>query len=117
MTVPIWLIDDILVASLPADLRDQDAEVFQAELLERLAAERARGVILDLTAVDLVDSYLGRVLRDTAAMVRLMGAETVIVGLQPAVAITLVELGLDLPVARVDLNLGRGLAWFRTRTP
>lgn len=115
MTPAILSVDDLLIVSIPTDLKDREAERLQNDLLEHVQRTRAKGVILDLTAVEIVDSYLGRLLRDTAAMLRLMGTESVVVGLQPAVAITLVELGLDLPVSHTDLNLGRGLQWLKER--
>jgi rsbT antagonist protein RsbS len=113
VSVPVLTIEGVLVIVLPADLRDREAELLQREVLERLRTTRARGVLLDLSALSVVDSYLGRMLRDTAAMCRLMGARTAVVGLSPAVAITLVELGLDLPGVHTDLDLERGLRWLR----
>lgn len=112
---PILKVGKSLIATLPSEVPDDSAQAFQLALLERLRTTRATGVVIDLSTVDIVDTFLGRVIRDTAAMVRLMGGRTVVVGLRPAVAITLVELGLDLPVAHVDLDLGRGLAWLETQ--
>lgn len=113
MSIPILEIDNLLIISIQIDLGDTEAAQLQEDLLERLAETGARGILLDLTAVETVDSYLGRVIRDTAAMAHLMGAATALVGMRPAVAITFVELGLKLPQVHTDLNLERGLAWLR----
>lgn len=114
MTVPILKLDGIFIIALQGDLKDQDIAVLQQDLLDRLRQSPAAGVLIDLTGVEVVDSYMGRMLRDTAAMARLMGARTAVVGLRPAVAITLVELGLELPDIHTDLNLERGLAWLKS---
>ena len=113
MKTPLLQVGQVLVASLQGDLRDAEVDELQRAILERLAATRAHGVVLDLSTVELLDSYFGRMIRDTAAMCHLMGACTVLVGMQPAVAITLVELGLDLPGVHLDLDLGRGLQWLQ----
>lgn len=110
-TIPVLSLRGALVVSLPKELLDSEVEDLQRRLLEELRRTRAGGVVVDMTAVDIVDSYMGRVIRDTAAMCSLMGARSVVVGLQPAVAITLVELGLDLPGVHTDLDLERGLSW------
>lgn len=112
---PIVLLRGCLVVTVQEELHDQAAERLQARILERLQQVRAPGLIIDVTALPVVDSFLGRLLRDTAIMARLMGAETVLVGLQPAVAITLCELGLDLPGIHTDLDLERGLEWLERR--
>lgn len=111
--VPILQLEGFLVVSVQAELSDQSAENLQRRLLETVSVTGARGVVIDLTGLDLVDSYFCRVIRDTAAMSRLMGASTALVGLQPAVAVTLTELGLDLPDLHTDLSLERGLDWLR----
>lgn len=116
MSASVWQVEEALVVSLSADLRDAEVDGVQSRILERLAATRAKGIVIDLSTVDLLDSYFGRMIRDTAAMCRLMGASTCVVGMQPAVAITLVELGLDLPGIGVELDLGRGMAWLRKQT-
>ncbi|MCL5676527.1 MAG: STAS domain-containing protein [Firmicutes bacterium] len=115
MNIPILQIERFLIVSVQGELKDNDVAALQQNLLERLRRTEAAGVLIDLTAVELVDSYMGRLLRDTAAMIRLMGVPTAVVGLRPAVAITLVELGLDLPGIHTDLNLERGLTWLRTQ--
>ncbi|MBX6350947.1 MAG: STAS domain-containing protein [Clostridia bacterium] len=111
MSVPLVEIGRTLVISLPGELPDADVALLETSVLERLKGRRFTGVLIDLTAVDVVDSYLGRTIRDLAALSALMGARTVVTGISPAVAITLVELGLDLPRVRTELNLERGLAW------
>jgi rsbT antagonist protein RsbS len=108
--IPILKIGEVLIASIQTELTDRSAVQFKEDLLAAIARHSARGVIIDLTAVGLVDSFLGRILSDLAQMARLMGAQVVITGLQPEVAITLLELGLDLPGVRTALNLERGLA-------
>lgn len=113
--VPILQLGGFLVVSVQAELSDHAAENLQRRLLETVSATGARGVVIDLTGLDLVDSYFCRVIRDTAAMSRLMGASTALVGLRPAVAVTLTELGLDLPGIHTDLSLERGLDWLRNR--
>jgi rsbT antagonist protein RsbS len=95
--VPIVRVGDVLIASVQEELRDQDALTLQDELCEALERSESHGVLLDLSLVETVDSYLGRLLRDIALGARLLGAHTVVVGIRPAVAITLVELGLELP--------------------
>lgn len=115
MNIPVLQIERFLIVSVQGELKDNDVTALQQNLLERLRLAQALGVLIDLTAVEVVDSYMGRLLRDTAAMIRLMGVPTVVVGLRPAVAVTLVELGLDLPGIHTDLNLERGLTWLRTQ--
>jgi rsbT antagonist protein RsbS len=113
--VPIVCIDGVLVASVQEELYDRDALRLQEELTTGLEEDGARGVLIDLSAVQMVDSFLGRLLNDIAASTRLMGAETVVVGIQPAVAITLVELGLDLSGIRTVLDSDKGFAFLRRR--
>lgn len=115
--VPMVLLRGCLVVTLQQELHDQAAERLQSRILERLQEIRPLGLILDVTALPVVDSFLGRLLRDTAVMARLMGSRTVLVGLQPAVAITLCELGLDLPGIHTDLDLERGLEWIQRQLP
>lgn len=114
--VPILLMRGFLVVSVQRELHDRAAQKLQERLLERLEQTKAKGVLIDVTALAVVDSFLGRLLRDTAVMARMMGALTVLVGLQPAVAITLTELGLDLPGIHTDLDLERGLSWLENET-
>lgn len=111
--VPIVQVGAVLIATVLEDLHDRDALALQTELSERLERSGARGVLLDLSVVEIVDSFLGRLINDIAATARLLGAHTVVVGMQPAVAITLVELGLELPGVRTALNAERGRAILR----
>src|SRR5688572_24549576 len=107
--VPVLRIGDTLIATVLEELRDRDALELQNELASMLERSDARGVLLDISVVETVDSFLGRVLGETATMARLFGAHTVVVGMQPAVAITLVELGLELKGVRTALDATRGL--------
>jgi rsbT antagonist protein RsbS len=111
--IPILQIEDFLVASIQMPLHDTQAEQFKDDLLERIYATKSRGLVLDLTAIDVVDSFMARIVGDVAEMAGLMGARVVVTGLQPAVAITLVELGVELPNVVTALNLERGIAALR----
>jgi rsbT antagonist protein RsbS len=115
MKIPILRLDRILLISIQADLSDNDAMQFQSDLVTRVAEVEALGVAIDITALDVVDSYMARVINDTASMVRLLGAEVVICGVQPFVALTLVEMGRDLLGADCTFNLGEGLERLRAR--
>jgi rsbT antagonist protein RsbS len=111
--VPIVQLGDTLIATVQDELGDRDALSLQEELSLRLERHGARGILLDLSAVQTVDSFLGRTLNETASEMRLMGAVTVIVGIQPAVAITLVELGLELKGVRTALDAEKGMRLLR----
>jgi rsbT antagonist protein RsbS len=102
-------IGSTLVVTVLEDLHDRDALTLQIELLGQLERTGATGVLLDLSVVEIVDSFLGRMLNDIAVGVRLLGAQMVVVGIQPAVAITLVELGLELRGVRTAVSADRGL--------
>ncbi|MBK1640742.1 anti-anti-sigma factor [Chromatium okenii] len=115
MKIPILRLERILLVSIQVDLTDNDAMQFQSDLVEQVAEIEALGVAIDITALDVVDSYMARVINDTASMVRLLGAESVICGVQPFVALTLVEMGRDLLGADCAFNLGQGLEILRTR--
>lgn len=108
--VPVVRIGDILVAAVQEDLYDRDALALQTDLSTALEQTGAHGVLLDISVVETVDSFLGRLLNDIATLTRLLGAHTVLVGMQPAVAITLVELGLELKGVRTALDAEKGLA-------
>jgi rsbT antagonist protein RsbS len=112
--IPILKIEDTLVVTIQTELHDKHAVSLQVDILRELTRSRAKGVLIDVTAVDMVDSFLGRLIGETASMVRMMGARTCLVGLQPAVAITLVELGLELAGVHTALNMEKGLAWLRS---
>ncbi|WP_211263853.1 STAS domain-containing protein [Streptosporangium amethystogenes] len=108
--VPILKLGDILIVSIQIDLQDMSVLALQEDLSERVVATGARGVIIDITAVEIVDSFIGRMLATIAAISRMLDAETIVVGMRPAVAITLVELGLSLGGVRTALNLEKGVA-------
>lgn len=114
--IPILKVEDVLIASIQVALHDASAVQFKDDLLEKIHDTKARGVIIDLTAIDVVDSFIGRMIADIAAMAGLMGARVVLTGLQPAVAITLVELGLELAGVLTALNLEKGLDVMRHQT-
>lgn len=105
MTVAILRQGDDLIASIQSDLSDREILAFRNELAERVGRERARGVIVDVSALDVIDSFVARSLQSLAAIVRLRGAETVIVGIRPDVAIALVQFSLDLRPLKTALNL------------
>ena len=111
--VPIVRIGDTVIATVQEDLHDHDALTLQADLGTALERTGARGVLIDVSVVQIVDSFLGRLINEIAVGARLLGAHTVIVGIQPAVAITLVELGLELKGIRTALNPDKGLALLR----
>lgn len=112
-SVPILALEGFLVVSIQDDLTDNEAEDLQRRLLDQIERTGADGVLIDVSGLDIVDSYFCRILRDTAAMAQLMGAASCVVGLAPAVAVTLTELGLDLSMVHTDADLERGLAWLR----
>jgi rsbT antagonist protein RsbS len=114
--VPILKIGQTLFVSIQIDLQDESVMLLQEDLAAELAATAARGVIIDITAVEIVDSFIGRMLATIGSISRLFDAETVIVGMRPAVAITLTELGLSLNGVRTALNAEKGLARWNGRT-
>ena len=103
--IPILRIGDVLLVSIQVDLQDQIALALQDDLSNRIVETGAKGVLIDISALEIVDSFIGRMISTTAAVSRVLDAETVVVGMQPAVAITLVELGLQLPGVRTALNV------------
>jgi rsbT antagonist protein RsbS len=111
--IPILQIEDFLVASVQVSLHDRLAEQFRDDLLKRIYETKSKGFILDLTALDVVDSFLGRMIGEIAEMASLMGTHVVVSGLQPAVAITLVELGVELSGVSTVLNLQKGIIALR----
>jgi rsbT antagonist protein RsbS len=111
--VPVLRIGDVLLVSIQVDLEDQTVLNLQEDLADQIVARAARGVVIDITAVEIVDSFVGRMLATIAAISRMLDAETVVVGMRPAVAITLVELGLSLGGVRTALDLEKGLALLR----
>jgi rsbT antagonist protein RsbS len=111
--IPILQVESHLIASVQTELHDLAAMQFKDDLLQRIYETKACGVLIDLTAIDVVDSFIARIIGDLADMARLMGATVVVTGLQPAVAITLVELGVELRGVVTALNLEKGLAALR----
>jgi rsbT antagonist protein RsbS len=109
MKIPILQLGRILLVSIQVDLTDTDAMQFQNDLVNKIAATEALGVAIDITALDVVDSFMARLISDTASMARLLGAEVVICGIQPYVAMTLVEMGRDLIGADCAFNLEQAL--------
>ena len=107
--IPILKVAHALLATIPGNADDLTLETLQTDLLERLRKTGARGVLLDVSALDVVDSFIARSLNETGQMARLMNAEVVVVGVQPAVAMTLVDLGLKLSGVRTALNAEHGL--------
>ncbi|MFJ9599399.1 STAS domain-containing protein [Streptomyces althioticus] len=108
--VPVLRIGDVLLVTLQGDLHDGMAAQLQQDLAETIVASRVTGVVIDISGVEIVDSFLGRVLAETAAQTELLAARTVVAGMRPAVAITLVELGLTFPELRTALNTEAALA-------
>lgn len=113
MITPILRAGDILITSIQTDLTDRQAVQLQEEILAEVARNDSHGLVIDVTAMELMDSFMARVLNDTATMVQLMGARTVVVGMRPLVALTLVEMGRPLVGVEAALNLEQGLARLR----
>jgi rsbT antagonist protein RsbS len=107
--IPILKLGEYLLVSIQVDMHDRLAMQLQDDLTARIAATGARGVLIDISALEMVDSFIGRMLGNIAAMSRVLDAVTVVVGMRPAVAITLVELGMSLPGVRTALNVERGM--------
>lgn len=107
--IPILRMGRYLLVSIQVDMHDQLALTLQDDLTGRIVKDRAKGVLIDISTLDVVDSFIGRMIGNIAAMSRVLDAQTVVVGMQPAVAITLVELGLALDGVRTALNVERGM--------
>ena len=111
--VPILRLGDSLLVTVQVDMHDQLALTLQDDLTQKIVTHKARAVLIDISALELVDSFMGRMLGNIAAMSRVLDAMTVVVGMRPAVAITLVELGLSLPGIRTALNVDAGVELIR----
>ena len=114
--IPILRMGQFLIVSIQVDMHDRLALTLQADLASRISETSARGVLLDISSLEIVDSFIGRMISNIAATSRVLDAETVVVGIQPAVAITLVELGLSLPGVRTALNIEKGMVLLRQAT-
>jgi rsbT antagonist protein RsbS len=108
--IPILRMGRFLLVTIQVDMHDRLALALQDDLMEQIRAKHAQGVLLDISALDVVDSFIGRMIGNIAAMARVLDADTVVTGMRPAVAITLVELGLSLPGVRTALDIERGMA-------
>ena len=108
--IPILKMGEFLLVSIQVDMHDQLAITLQDDLTEQIVAHRAHGVLIDISSLEIVDSFIGRMIGNIAGMARMLDAETVLVGMKPAVAITLVELGMALVGVRTALNVEKGMA-------
>ena len=112
--IPIIKMGEFLLVSIQVDMHDRLAMTLQDDLTASVVKHRARGVLIDISSLEIVDSFIGRMLANIAAMSRVLDAETVVVGMRPAVAITLVELGVTLPGVRTALDVERGMSLLRS---
>jgi rsbT antagonist protein RsbS len=111
--IPILRMGEFLLVTIQVDMHDQLALRLQDDLTRAIEKKGAKGVLIDISALEMVDSFIGRMIADISGMARILDARTVLVGMQPAVAITLVELGLSLPGVATALNVERGMALLR----
>lgn len=112
--IPILKMGSYLLVTIQVDMHDRLALTLQDDLTNKISETGAKAVLIDISALDVVDSFIGRMLAGIAGMARILDAQTVVVGMQPAVAITLVELGLSLEGIRTALNVDRGMALLQT---
>lgn len=112
--IPILKMGEFLLVTVQVDMHDQLVMALQDDLTDRIVSSHARAVLIDISALEVVDSFIGRMLGNIASTSRILDAETVVVGMRPAVAITLVELGLSLPGVRTALNVEKGMDLLRT---
>ena len=115
--IPILKMGRFLLITIQVDMHDRLAMTLQDDLMEQIRKSGARGVLIDISALDVVDSFIGRMLANIAAMARVLDADTVVTGMRPAVAITLVELGLSLKGVRTALNVERGMELLQSAAP
>ena len=108
--IPILRMGRCLLVTIQVDMHDQLAMTLQNDLAHAIASQASSGLLIDISALEMVDSFIGRMIANTAAIGRILDVETVVVGMRPAVAITLVELGLSLPGVHTALNVERGMA-------
>jgi rsbT antagonist protein RsbS len=111
--IPILKMGDFLLVTIQVDMHDQLASALQDDLTSKIVDLKAKGVLIDISSLDIVDSFIGRMLANTSAMARVLDAQTVVVGMQPAVAITLVELGLNLSGVHTALDVEKGMEMLR----
>ncbi|MEA3151874.1 MAG: rsbT antagonist protein RsbS [Gammaproteobacteria bacterium] len=111
--IPILRMGEFLLVTIQVDMHDQLALTLQDDLTRAIDKKGAKGVLIDISALEMVDSFIGRMISDISGMARILGAKTVVVGMQPAVAITLVELGLSLTGVATALNVERGMQMLR----
>ncbi|HKS23950.1 MAG TPA: STAS domain-containing protein [Thermoanaerobaculia bacterium] len=114
--IPILRMGRFLLVTIQVDMHDRLALALQDDLTSRIVRDRAKGVLIDISALEIVDSFMGRTLGNIAGMARILDADTVVVGMRPAVAITLVELGLSLPGVRTALTVEKGMELLRPAT-
>jgi rsbT antagonist protein RsbS len=107
--IPILRIGSTLLASIQVELRDTTAQAFQQDVLKAIEKSRSRGLVIDITGLDMVDTFVARILTDTGRMAKLMGTETVLVGMRPEVAATLVRMGFSMQGVHTALNVDEGL--------
>ena len=113
--IPILRMGDLLLVTIQVDMHDRLASALQDDLTGKIAEVSAKGVLIDISSLDIVDSFIGRMLANTSAMARVLGAEAVVVGMQPAVAITVVELGVNLSGVHTALDVEKGVEMLRNR--
>ena len=113
--IPILRMGEFLLVTIQIDMHDQLALKLQDDLSNAIQKHASRGVLIDISSLEMVDSFIGRMVADISGMGKILGAETILVGMQPAVAITLVELGLSLPGVATALNVERGMALLRRK--
>jgi len=114
--IPILKLGKYLLITIQVDLHDRLALALQDELMEKIVKEQAKGVLIDISALEIVDSFIGRLLGNIAGMAKILDAETVVVGMRPAVAITMVELGINLKNVHTALNVEQGMTLLETLT-